>query len=231
LFLVGDYPPHMDYRDDVKYPAACGEAVKRGIVVNTVQCGLVTETTRVWREIARLSEGEYVALEQSGNMAATASPFDDDIARASAELGGTLVAYGDRERQEAAKGKVVAAAAAAPGVAADRAAYNLSSGGGAIQGAGDLVADLAEGRATLSAVPEDQLPPEMRKMTERQRAAYVERMKAKRVELNAKLAELTAKRAAWIDAERKKAVAAGALDSFDLKVTEIITEQAARLSK
>ena len=70
VFLVGDYGPHMDYRDDVKYPDTCREAVKRGIVINTVQCGDVAETARVWRDIARLSEGAYVALEQSGGMVA-----------------------------------------------------------------------------------------------------------------------------------------------------------------
>ena len=39
VFLVGDAPPHMDYPDDIKYPATLAEAQRRGIVVNTIQSG------------------------------------------------------------------------------------------------------------------------------------------------------------------------------------------------
>jgi Mg-chelatase subunit ChlD len=160
IFLVGDYPPHMDYEaQDVRYPVTCKEAAKRGIIINTVQCGGVEETARVWREIARLSEGRYVALGQSGNMAAVSTPFDDEIARTSAALGDTLVAYGEKERQVEARGKVAKAASAPSSIAADRAAYNLASGGAAIQGEGDLVRDLEEKKVDLSSVSEDQLPP------------------------------------------------------------------------
>ena len=54
IFLVGDYPPHMDYPDDVKYPESCRLAVKKDLIINTVQCGDVPETTPVWQDIARL---------------------------------------------------------------------------------------------------------------------------------------------------------------------------------
>src|SRR5262249_277476 len=39
IFLVGDAPPHMDYKDDVKYPETCKLASEKGIIINTVQCG------------------------------------------------------------------------------------------------------------------------------------------------------------------------------------------------
>ena len=50
VFLVGDYPPHMDYPDDVKYEVSCREAVKRDLIIDTVQCGDVAETATVWKE-------------------------------------------------------------------------------------------------------------------------------------------------------------------------------------
>jgi Mg-chelatase subunit ChlD len=73
IFLVGDYPPHMDYADDVKYPVSCRRAAERGIIINTVQCGDVPETRAVWQDIARRAEGSYVALAQSGNKIGRAS--------------------------------------------------------------------------------------------------------------------------------------------------------------
>lgn len=229
IFLVGDYPPHMDYRNDVKYPVTCREAVKRGLIINTVQCGDVPDTTAVWREIARLSEGAYVALAQSGNMTVMATPYDDEIARTSEALGDTVVAYGDRERQAEAKGKIAEAAAAPASVAADRATYNLATGGKAIQGAGDLVADSVEGTVDVSRVAAEQLPPEMQKMTPAERTAYVAKLKEKRDGLNQTLAQLTQKRAAYIETEQKRLAAVGTGDAFDTKVAEIIASEAARV--
>jgi hypothetical protein len=228
VFLVGDYPPHMDYRDDVKYQATCAEAVKRDLIVNTVQCGEVPETSAVWQEIARLSEGAYVALAQSGNMTVVSTPFDAEIAKASEALGGTVVAYGERERQEEARSKVATAAAAPASVAADRATYNLASGGKAIQGTGDLVADAAEGTVDVSKLKVELLPPEMQKMSPAQRTAYLATQQAKRDSLNVKLTDLARKRAAFLEQEQKRLSAAGSGDAFDTKVAEIIAAEAAR---
>jgi hypothetical protein len=228
IFLVGDYPPHMDYRDDVKYTESCRVAVKKGLIINTVQCGDVPETTPVWQEIARLAEGSYVALAQSGNMTAMATPFDEEISKVSAALGGTVVAYGDRERQAEARSKVDKAAAAPASVAADRAAYNLASGGKAIQGTGDLVADYEEGSTDPAKVSTGLLPPEMQKMTPAERTRYVAKQKNARDGLNLTLVSLTKKRADYISAEQKRISSAGMGDAFDTKVAEIIAAEAQR---
>ena len=162
IFLVGDCPPHMDYRDDVKYADTCREAVRRLIVINTVQCGGMPETTRVWREIASLAEGSYVALAQDGNMQTVATPCDDEISEVSAAIGRTLVAYGKLEFQAEVREKAAKAETAPAAVAADRAVFNLATGGKAVQGAGDLVADLASGVVDLAKLAKDDLPPSCR---------------------------------------------------------------------
>ncbi len=228
IFLVGDYPPHMDYPDDVKYPATCRDAVKRGLIIDTVQCGAVSDTTAVWRDIARLSEGSYVALAQSGNMTVMTTPFDTEIARTSGEIGTTVVAYGEKDRQEAARGKVAKAAEAPAAVAADRAAFNLATGGKAIQGLGDLVADSAEGKVDVGRLKNDELPPELQKMTPAQRTAYITKQKERREVLNLRLTELSQKRATWLAQEQKRIAATTGGDAFDVRVAEIISAQAAR---
>lgn len=48
IFLVGDAPPHMDYAQGPKYPEVCQEAVKRDLIINTVQCGGIARTTPFW---------------------------------------------------------------------------------------------------------------------------------------------------------------------------------------
>src|SRR5438552_7671989 len=68
IFLVGDAPPHLDYADGPKYPELCRIAAKKDLIINTVQCGNIAETTPIWKEIAKLSEGSYAAIAQSGGV-------------------------------------------------------------------------------------------------------------------------------------------------------------------
>ncbi len=225
VFLVGDYPPHMDYRGEVKYPEICRLAVSRGLIVNTVQCGGVPETTRVWKEIARLSEGSYVALAQSGNMQALPTPYDEEIARLAGEVGRTVVPWGARERRAEAEAKTRAAAEAPAAVAADRAAFNLATGGKAIQGGGDLVEDLATGQAELAAIKKDELPPVMQGMSLEEQRAYLAAQRTAREALNVRLAGLAERRSAFLLAQQRLA---GEDDSFDRQVAEIVGAQMQR---
>ncbi len=49
----GDAPPHMDYAGEVKYPEIIAQTKQKGIVINTIQCGAMTTTTRPWMQIAQ----------------------------------------------------------------------------------------------------------------------------------------------------------------------------------
>jgi len=226
VFLVGDYPPHMDYRGEVQYPQTCRAAAALGLIVNTVQCGDVPQTTRVWKDIARLAEGSYVALEQSGNMQAVATPYDEQIARLSGELGRTVVAWGARERRDEAEAKTRAAAEAPAAVAADRAAFNLATGGKAIQGSGDLVEDLLAGEVDLAKIKKEELPPLMQGMSLEEQKAYLAGQRAAREALNLQLTELAGRRAAYLLQEQQRLAGEG--DSFDRKVAEIVGAQLER---
>ena len=79
----------MDYQDDVKYPQIVAAAAAKGIVVNTIQCGGMSETVAPWRHIAALGRGRYFTVEQAGSAVAIETPFDGEIATLSAELDGT----------------------------------------------------------------------------------------------------------------------------------------------
>src|ERR1700730_4808682 len=47
IFLVGDAPPHEDYQDEPSTAKTTAEAVKAGMIVNTIQCGNVPSTQPV----------------------------------------------------------------------------------------------------------------------------------------------------------------------------------------
>ena len=235
IFLVGDAPPHMDYQEK-KYPEICKEAVKKDLIINTVQCGLLGGTEPIWREIAKASEGEYVAIGQTGDMTVVEAPQDKELAQLNVRLGTTLVPVATNGRKwEDARGEVAAKQAASEGasasVAGDRAAYNASGGRSVQVGKGgeiELLDGIANGSIKLVDLKDEQLPPDMRKMTREQREAYVAARQKERDELRAKIVELTKARSAYLEEEQKKRLAAGAApkDAFDEKVSEIVGRQA-----
>ncbi|HPC82239.1 MAG TPA: vWA domain-containing protein [Thermoanaerobaculaceae bacterium] len=224
IFLVGDCPPHMDYPDDTPYAETCKAAVKKGIIINTVQAGAHAETTPIWKEIASLAEGSYVAIPQSGGVQVIATPFDEEISRLNAEVGKTIVPYGDEKDRGAVRTKQAMAEAAPAPAAADRLAFNVATGK-VVQGGGDLVDAVGAGYIKVNELKEEQLPAEMQGMTPAQREAYVKQQAARRAAVQKQIGELLAKRRAYIEAEQKKG---GPRDGFDDQVEAVIRAQAAK---
>jgi hypothetical protein len=136
------------------------------------------------------------------------------------------VPWGARERRAEAEAKTRAAAEAPAAVAADRAAFNLATGGKAIQGRGDLVEDLASGQAELAAIRKDELPPVMQGMSLEEQKAYLSAQRTAREALNLRLAGLAERRNAFLLEEQRKLAGDG--DSFDRKVAEIVAAQLRR---
>jgi len=226
VFLVGDAPPHMDYPNDVKYPEVCQAAVKHDLVINTVQCGNLASTGPIWQEIARLSEGNFAAIAQSGGMAVITTPMDADIATLNRKLGGTMIAYGDRSTRRSVAAKQARSEAAPASVAADRLAYNAVSGV-IVQGGGDLLDELAAGREKPDTVKKESLPEDMQKLSDKELKDVISRKQEERAELQKQLAKLARDREDYIAAERRKTTA-GKGDSFDEKVAGWVQSQAAR---
>jgi Mg-chelatase subunit ChlD len=227
VFLVGDAPPHMDYDQDVRYPDVCQAAVKKDLVINAVQCGQQSDTATVWKEIAKLAEGKYIPLVQTGGMVRIDAPQDAEIATLNRELGTTLIGYGgaDARREVAAKQSLAESAPAS--AAADRLVYNAATGK-TVQGGSELIDAIDRGDVKLEAVKDEDLPEELRSLDAKERVAAIEAKRAKRKELQAKLDTLLEERNTFIVAERKRLAEAGKGDAFDAEVTTTVREQAAK---
>ena len=202
IFLVGDAPPHMDYQDDVKYTETCKKALENNILINTIQCGNIASCTPFWQEIAQISEGNYSRIMQSGNVVVVESPFDREISELTTELGSTVITYGSASKKAEVMDKLKVAESAPMAARADRAAFNLKRGSGAILGSGDLVADVKENAELLN--DSESLPEPMQAMSLGERQLFVEEQSARRTEINTKLSELTVQRNEWLATEGKK---------------------------
>ena len=227
IFLVGDAPPHMDYPNGPKYPDLCREAAKKDLIINTIQCGEMAETKPIWQEIAKLSEGSYVGISQSGNVAVISTPMDKELSRLNERIGATLIPYGDSKLQAEVHAKYAMAASAPVSAMADRLSYN-SKTGKAVQGRGELVDALNDKTLKLDEIDQKQLPTELQKLDRSELQKRIAKARDERADLQKQIVEVSKKREAYIQSENKRLAAEGKGDAFDQKVTETLHAQAAK---
>jgi Mg-chelatase subunit ChlD len=227
VFLVGDAPPHMDYPNSPKYPDLCREAAKKDLIINTIQCGEMAETKPIWQEIAKLAEGSYVGISQSGNVAVISTPLDKELSRLNERIGATIIPYGDRKLQAEVHAKYAVAASAPVSAMADRLSYN-SKTGRAMQGAGELVDALNNNTVKFADIDQKQLPADLQKLDRSELQQHIAKACDERADLQRQVVELSKKREAYIQTENKRLAAEGKGDAFDQKVTETIHAQAAK---
>ena len=227
IFLVGDAPPHMDYPNGPKYPDLCREAAKKDLIINTIQCGEMAETKPIWQEIAKLSEGSYVGISQSGNVAVISTPMDKELSRLNERIGVTLIPYGDSKQQAEVHAKYAAAKSAPVAAMADRLSYN-SKTGKAVQGRGELVDALNDKTLKVDDIDQKQLPAELQKLDRNELQKRIAKARDERADLQKQIVEVSKKREAYIQTENKRLAAEGKGDAFDQKVTETLHAQAAK---
>ncbi len=231
IFLVGDAPPHEDYQDEPSTATTTAEAVKAGMIVNTIQCGNMPGTQNVWQAIAQQGEGQYFAIAQDGGVQAIATPYDKELSDLGAKIGSTYVAYGggagpggdsyraEANSRQAATEYALASSAPAP-AKADR-AVNKALNKEAY--AGDLLTSLENGSVKLDAVRDADLPDDLKKLEPAARQKEIEKRLAERKKLRDDILKLSKQRDEFIAAARKKQ--SGKTNSFDSAVGSALKEQ------
>ncbi len=206
IFLVGDAPPKMSYTDDVKYTVTAGVARSRGIIINTVRCGNMGSTARIWGAIARLAGGKYISVQQSGGMVATRTPYDRRLSKLSRELDRTYAFYGPARTRDSAKARQARATRRVTGeVAATRAAVRAKLGVAGMDGVRkDLVSLHARNPQAARAVKVGHLPLAMQRMKPADRRRHLGSLWAKRRTIQRKIVKLSKMRAAYIRREAQK---------------------------
>jgi Mg-chelatase subunit ChlD len=222
IFLVGDAPPHMDYKDDVKYPDTCKKACEKAIIINSIQCGGDPECMKHWKEICAKAEGSYAQIAQTGGVVAIPTPFDERLAEINREMARTTLVFGRGEMRKGAEAKREEARALPAAAAADRAGFAAKDGKAA---AYDLLDAVKAKKVKLEELKKDELPAEMQKMSPKEQKEYLDKLDKRRAELNKEALDLDKKRSEFIQkklAEKK----GGGKDSFDNQVIESLRKQA-----
>lgn len=234
IFLVGDAPPHDDYDDTVDTLTTAANAVQKGIIVNTIQCGAATDTERAWQAIAQRGRGQYFAIAQNGGVQAIETPYDEQLSELGGQLGATVVAFGfGGGRAGEAKRAAVASRIAGiearigtvglPTAKAERAVNKAISSEAYV---GDLLQSIENGSVKLETLEPEDLPEELRTLSPTERQQEIEKRLAVRRDIRSRILSLSREREAFIADERKKSGGKGA--GFDSVVAKTVKEQMAR---
>ena len=225
IYLVGDAPPQK-YPDGKDWLKVCKKAGKKDILINTIQCGNIAGTAEVWKAIASSASGAYAIIPQDGNMHHISAPQDKELRELNIKIGATLIPCGNERLRQSVSAKQAAAEAAAPAANASRLSYNWKTEK-TVQGGGELIDAIKEGKMKLEEVKTDDLPENLRKLAPEELKAHVAKQQAEREAIQKRIAELVKERDAYLVAERKKLVSSGKTDSFDEQVAQTLRMQAA----
>ncbi len=235
LFLVGDAPPHDDYGDEPSTVATASEAVQKGMIVNTIQCGETLRTREVWQMIAQRGRGQYFSIAQDGGVQAIATPYDEQLGQLASKLGKTFLAYGGgagtagESHRAAAASRTMAAESkidigAAPMAKAERALNKAINKDAYV---GDLLQNIENGSVKLDSIKEEDLSSDLRGLEPEARKQEVEKRLVERRDARAQIVSLSKQRDEFIAAERSKQNG-GKRTGFDAAVAAALKEQLSR---
>ena len=226
VFLVGDAPP-QNYQQEPDVLVTTAEAVRKNMIVNTIQCGNENGTKEVWQSIALRGEGKYFAIAQDGGVQAISTPYDTKLADLAAKLGKTYVTYGAKDKRDS---QVHAQAVsesritmdASMGAQAERAVNKAVN---SFQYDGDLVQDVENEAVKIEEVKTENLPEDMQKMSVSERKKVIEKRIEERKAIRAEILSLSKQRDEYVATERAKR---GSKNGFDTAVAQALKEQLAK---
>ena len=209
----------------VDYRKSCKAAIAKGIVVNTLHCGSDSAgLSGKWKDGALLADGKYVCINHNRQIVHVAAPQDKEIAVLGLRLNDTYITYGESgqlyyERQSSQDHNASDLSKEAElQRAVAKASFNYRNDNW------DLVDALKNETVKLEEVKVEDLPENMRKMSEKERRAYVESQAKLRADVQQKIQKLNEKRKKYVAAEMKKRQKDG--DSLGSAITKAVREQA-----
>lgn len=202
IYIAGNEPFNQG---NVNYKDVCNLAAQRDIKVNTIYCGDYQQGVKeFWYDGAQIGKGEYSNINSNAQLVHYQTPYDDEINRYNDTLNRTYIHYGkegkakkeNQEFQDQNALKQSASAKTERAIVKSKAAYNNASW--------DLIDAVAEDKVDVKTLKDEDLPEEMKGKTDKEKEEIVLAKKAEREQYQKKIAELSVKRAAHIEEEKKK---------------------------
>lgn len=223
IFIAGNEPftqGEVDYRESVR------DAITKGIIVNTIFCGNYQEGVNTgWKHGAELADGRYMNIDQNQKIVHIAAPQDDEIIRLGKELNKTYIAYGskgklqkERQKKQDRNAAEMHEEALVQRTAAKASRHYVNSGW-------DLVDAVKNKKVAIESLRDKDLPDEMKRMSKKERSAYINKTIEKRERLQKRINQLDRERRKYIKGEMRKRSDQNTLDAAIIKT---VREQALR---
>jgi von Willebrand factor type A domain len=221
----------VDQDREVSLESVADRAKAQGVVINTIYCGSANHQDAAgWAAFATRCGGKFANIDQDRARAEVAikTPFDEEIEKLGMKINDTYCWYGvrgveSRDNQLAQDGN---ASRAAGGVALER---SITKAGRLYKNAeADLIDRMQTDKTfDLKKLNEAELPEELKKLKPEERGAYLKKKADERAEIQKKVGDLTAKRAKYIEDEKKKQPKSAAEKALDEALRGILREQGA----
>lgn len=221
IFIAGNEP---FTQGDIDYKKACKEAVKNGIVVNTIFCGNYDEGIQtMWKDGADISDGKYMNIDQNAEIVHIDAPQDHEIVKLGQELNKTYIAFGNfgKEKKELQAEQDANSIGLSNEVMVQRSV--TKSGGQYKNSTWDLVDAKKDGTVKIEELKDEELPDEMKKMNQQERKAYVDKMSKERGKLQNQINKLNEERSKYV---AKKLLENKNENTLDAVMIKTIREQA-----
>ena len=225
IFIAGNEP---FTQGQVDYRTSCKAAIAKGIIVNTIHCGMEqSREDEGWRDGAALADGRFLQIDQNARVVQIQAPQDKQIAELGAQLNGTYVPYGAKGK-EGQMGQAAQDSNSASLGAANLASRTLTKANAYYRNESwDLVDAVTNGKVKLEDVKNEELPVEMQKMTRVEQQAHVEGQAKRRAEIQKQINDLNEQRKGYVAAEEKKQ-AQGAPAELGKVMRDAVREEAAK---
>ncbi|NHF58335.1 VWA domain-containing protein [Flavobacteriaceae bacterium TP-CH-4] len=222
IFIAGNEPfdqGKLDFRD------ATSNAMEKDVVVNTIFCGNYEQGIKThWKEGARSTGGEYMAIDHNRQVVHVDTPYDEVIIKLNSKLNKTYISYGTlgRSKMEMQVTQDANAMAMEEAVAVKRAvskSSNLYK-----NSKWDLVDASEDAEFDVAQIEKEQLPTEIRNKSTEEIKSFIEKKKRERAAIQKEIKELNAQREAYIAKNQKE----GSKGELENAMIQAIRKQAGR---
>ncbi|XCF06993.1 vWA domain-containing protein [Tamlana crocina] len=202
IFIAGNEP---FTQGKVNYKDASTNANEKDVTVNTIFCGDYNQGVLTnWKDGARLTHGDYMAINHNRATVHIASPYDDEILILNRKLNKTYLAYGKKgmekmalqAEQDANANSYSKANAVKRTISKSSHLYKNKTW--------DLVDAVEQEEVVVADIKEEELPTELKGKSEAEIEAYIATKSNERAEIQKKIKALNAKRKDYVLKQQKE---------------------------
>lgn len=219
IFIAGNEP---FTQGKIKYQDASTLALKNDVTINTIFCGNYNlGISTHWKDGAKMTHGDYMAINQNKATVHVASPYDDAILILNKKLNKTYIAYGRKgiQKMELQKEQDNNASSYSKANAVKR---TVSKSSHLYKNkTWDLVDAVEQEEVLIEDIKDDALPDELKGKSKSEIKFYIDKKSKERDAINKKVQELNTKRKDYISKQNK-----ASNNGLENAMTKAIKEQA-----